>query len=298
LNKNLLYFAARCSEHGIRSQVDSNLNLREISDDEADAIVRSGLGQICGSIDGATQESYVQYRRRGKIDRALRNLSQIVEAKKRLGSQTPDVGWNYLVNRFNEHEIDQARRMAREIGVHIEFKLMSCWDPSWESSFHRTGVLPSSDDGVEAANAATPTAAADGEAAGAPQPIAVRAPQEPPLPPITKSENRGLPMPLSDLRLHPELPSWCMQPFTFMVLNWDGKVMPCCTVHGDEYAIGNLVTDSLEDVWSGVQFRSARKFLYNFGEPQNTGSVCERLPCPVNPKHARSARSLPLVNSP
>jgi radical SAM protein with 4Fe4S-binding SPASM domain len=251
LNENLLHFASVFSRHGIHSQIDSNLTLRDFTDEDAAAIVRSGLSQIFASIDGASQTTYEKYRVGGRIDRALGNLSRIVRAKERLRSSTPDVGWNFLINKFNEHEIDKAREMARDMGVAIEFKLMSCWDESWKSSFHR---------------------AEEARASGAPEQIGVNA--------------RPLPVALEKLQLHPRLREWCSQPFAFMVINWDGNVMPCCSVFGDEYTLGNLLEESIEDVWNNAKLRACRKFLYNYGPRQNTGSVCETMPCPVALKYS------------
>jgi radical SAM protein with 4Fe4S-binding SPASM domain len=247
INENVLYMASACAEHGIRSQIDSNLTLREISDEESDAIVHSGLSRIAASIDGASQQTYERYRVGGNLERALRNLRQLASAKKRAASVTPDISWSFLINKYNEHEIEKAKTMARDIAVPIEFKLMSCWDHSWNSSLHE---------------------------------------QPPPglQEPVAQQDFRPLPLKLSDLTLHGGLHSWCSQPFDIMVINWDGRVMPCCTVYSDEFAIGNLLEDGINEVWNNNKYRDCRKFLYNYGPIQNTGSVCETLPCPLSRK--------------
>ena len=250
LNEHLLYMVSACVDHGIHAQVDSNLTLRDFSDEEAEAIVSSGLSQIFASIDGASQATYEKYRVGGRLDRALENLKQIVRAKKRLGSSTPDIGWNYLIHKHNEHEIDRAREMTGEIGVAIEFNLMSCWDTSWKSSFHKKAEEPS--------------------------PVRPDAPD---------FHAKPLPLPLEKLQLHPQLRDWCSQPFSFMVVNWDGNVMPCCAVFGDEYTLGNLLEERIEDVWNNAKIRACRRFLHNYGPRQNTGSVCETMPCPVSQKY-------------
>jgi radical SAM protein with 4Fe4S-binding SPASM domain len=250
LNKNLLYMASRCAAHGIYSSVDSNLTLRKFSGEEAEEIVQSGLSQIYASIDGATQETYAQYRVGGRLDRALNNLRQLVRAKKRLGLKTPHLGWNFLINKFNEHEMERAQKMADDLGVPIRFELMSCGDPSWLSSYHKQ---PGPEDGHTGDN----------------------------------NSFQALPLPvnLDQMGLHPNLFSWCEQPFSWMVINWDGNVMPCCTVFGDEYSLGNLLHEHIEDVWNNSKFRACRKYLYNYGPPPNSDSICETLPCPLIQKH-------------
>ena len=74
LNRHLPYFASRCREHGIMVHVDSHLNVKYWTDEEARDIVASGLNSILGSIDGASQAAYEKYRVRGKLDMALHNL--------------------------------------------------------------------------------------------------------------------------------------------------------------------------------------------------------------------------------
>ncbi len=44
------------------------------SEEQVRRLVRSGIDEVTFSIDGATPESYVKYRRRGDFDKAIRNL--------------------------------------------------------------------------------------------------------------------------------------------------------------------------------------------------------------------------------
>jgi len=49
-----------------------------------------------------------------------------------------------------------------------------------------------------------------------------------------------------------------------MVINPDGTVMPCCAVYDPKYNFGNILRDSLEEVWNNSYFLSARSiFLIN-----------------------------------
>jgi len=72
------------------------------------------------SIDGATQEGYESYRKGGDLATVLENLSQVAETRRRNHRSRLRVRWQFLIHRGNQHEIDRARKMAREIGV--EFK--------------------------------------------------------------------------------------------------------------------------------------------------------------------------------
>lgn len=85
---------------------------------DAQAIVKSGgLHQLVFSIDGATPDTYGAYRRNGDMAMAFQNIRDIQEAKKRLGAQYPKVIWKFIVMKTNEHQMDLARQMAKDLGV-------------------------------------------------------------------------------------------------------------------------------------------------------------------------------------
>ena len=53
------------------------------TEESAKRLVHSGIDEVTFSIDGASQETYVQYRQRGKFDLAIRNLRVMAEEKRR-----------------------------------------------------------------------------------------------------------------------------------------------------------------------------------------------------------------------
>lgn len=88
-------------------------------DEKARRLVRSGIDEVTFSIDGATQESYERYRRRGRLTVAFRNLRAMVGEKQRLGRDVPVINWRYILFTWNDSdaEMDLARKTAEEIGV-------------------------------------------------------------------------------------------------------------------------------------------------------------------------------------
>ena len=247
LNKDILYFFSRCDVHGIKTHVDSNLNTKLWSGEEAEAIVKSGIGAILGSIDGTTQEAYSKYRVKGSLDMALQNLAALRAARDRLGRSRPFLGWSFYICKFNEHQVDEARRMASELGVGIWFKLLSCEDPTWRSIYH---------DRPDDAVLATPGWVGD-----------------------IYPDSR--PRSIIDMPLHERLPHVCTMPFSTMVINWNGDVYPCDVVYGDDFKLGNLVTQELSDVWFGDNYAKCRDFLRHYGPQQQSGAACQNNPCPV-----------------
>ena len=92
---------------------------------QARRLVHSGIDEVTFSIDGATQESYVKYRQRGRFDVAIANLRAMADEKRRSGREAPFLNWRYILFIWNDsdEEMDIARRLAADIGVD-----RLCWE--------------------------------------------------------------------------------------------------------------------------------------------------------------------------
>jgi Radical SAM superfamily len=90
-----------------------------LTEDGARRLARSGIDEVTFSIDGATQDTYAQYRQRGDFAKAIRNLTALVDEKRKNGLDVPFVNWRYILFTHNDSdaEMDLARRMAADIGV-------------------------------------------------------------------------------------------------------------------------------------------------------------------------------------
>jgi radical SAM protein with 4Fe4S-binding SPASM domain len=108
-------------EHTHRSRVGTNIssNFNWPQPVDINDFIRSGLDYVTVSLDGVTQEAYQKYRVRGDVTEVLDNLRRLISAKRALKSKTPFVEWQFIVFKHNEHEMDQARKLASEIGVDL-----------------------------------------------------------------------------------------------------------------------------------------------------------------------------------
>ena len=90
-----------------------------LTEDGARRLARSGIDEVTFSIDGATAESYAKYRQRGDFAKAIRNLTALVDEKKKNGLDVPFVNWRYILFTHNDsdEEMARARQMAADIGV-------------------------------------------------------------------------------------------------------------------------------------------------------------------------------------
>jgi radical SAM protein with 4Fe4S-binding SPASM domain len=95
----------------------TSTNAHYLKDDIAKRTVESGLDRLIISIDGTTQETYEQYRVGGNLAKVLEGAANIVKWKRELKSKTPFVIFQFLVVKHNEHQVEDVKRLAKEVGV-------------------------------------------------------------------------------------------------------------------------------------------------------------------------------------
>ncbi len=126
LNKQLAEILWYTEAQGIRISMSNGVNLNDATDAQLEAVVKHRVRHIACSIDGATQESYAQYRRGGNFDAVIRNIRRIVEFKRAYHSRYPELTWQFVVFGHNEYELPKARLLAQELGMEFQVKLS--WD--------------------------------------------------------------------------------------------------------------------------------------------------------------------------
>ena len=98
----------------VRTMLSTNIGVKHF---DPEAYVNSGLDYMTISIDGATQSVYEKFRKKGDIETVFKNVRNLIQTKKRLGKRTPMVSWQFLAFEHNQHEIDDAIKLAQEFGV-------------------------------------------------------------------------------------------------------------------------------------------------------------------------------------
>ncbi len=213
LNPDIFELIEISGKNNISTTISSNLNFfpegHEIN------LVKSGLERLIVSLDGVSQESYSTYRKGGKVDWVIANVKRIVDAKKKTGSTLPFIKLQFLVNRFNENEMNLAKQLAENLKVDIEFKtfmfnaknesLRKKWEPRDERF-------------------------------------------------IRYDSTTG-----RDLNLKKYSCDWL---WLYAVINWDGKVTPCCNwMEKGMFEFGDLKTNTFRQIWNNEYFVSARKAM-------------------------------------
>jgi MoaA/NifB/PqqE/SkfB family radical SAM enzyme len=248
LNTHLEDMIELAARKRIVTYVSSNLSL-PLSDDRIRRLVSSGLSELICSLDGASQETYGLYRRKGDFALALENMRRIVRAKRELGLTKPAVVWRMYVFRFNEHEVSRARELAEEVGVD-RFVL--------GTPYLDEGRFPLS---AEDRTAMTQWAASD---------------------PAFNRYHPDHPEYVDPARPM-EVRSRCDWHYVSTAINPDGAVAPCCAVFERGHDFGRLEEGgerrSYMEVVNNPSFRGIReRFAGRRAEP--TALVCEKCPTP------------------
>ena len=255
LNKDLEKMIRLAADKRIVTYVSSNLSL-PIPDARIDALVRSGLSELIVSLDGATQSTYSTYRRNGNFDLAFDNMRRILERKRSLGMTRPAVVWRYFVYRWNEGEMELARKKAAEIGVD---RLV------FATPYLDEGRFPLS---AEDRNAMKTWASTLPEFN---RYHASNPSYEDPQKPILK---RGR----------------CDWHYMSSAINPDGGLAPCCAVFEKDYDFGKLADDraSYMSVINNDTYRAVRD-QFAGRRTATTSTICERCPTPAMMPYARYA---------
>ncbi len=107
----------------------TSTNAHYITDEVAKKTVESGLDRLIISIDGTTQDVYQQYRVGGNLNKVIEGTKNIVKWRKALNSKTPFIFFQFLVVKPNEHQLEEIKQLAKEIGVdEVRFKTAQVYD--------------------------------------------------------------------------------------------------------------------------------------------------------------------------
>lgn len=114
---------------GKKMYTATSTNAHYLDDEMARRTVESGLDRLIVSIDGTTQETYEQYRIGGKLEKVLEGTRNIVKWKKQLNKSTPYLVFQFLVVKPNEHQTEEVKKLAKEMGVDdVAFKTAQVYD--------------------------------------------------------------------------------------------------------------------------------------------------------------------------
>ncbi len=222
LNKNLLPMIRYAHDLGMGVTISTNLNI--LDRDTAHQLMDAGLQKMFVSCDGISDETYDVYHVGGDYTTVMDNIRMLIDEKNRLPGCDTRIIWLFHVFRHNEHEVDRAREMAREMGISIRINKM------------RTDM------GKEIFETAEKAIERDRD----------WIPEDP----------RYCAFDL-DKKEAKQKKDFCSLPWKETVINWDGTVLPCCSVYQEKYSFGNAFEEGFKKVWNSPAYIAARKEIAN-----------------------------------
>ncbi|MFH1618379.1 MAG: radical SAM protein [bacterium] len=219
-----------------RLETHLSTNLNNFSTDDAERLLDSGLDFLILSIDGASPETYSRYRVGGDFNRVIENVKILVQARARRGFKRPYINWQFLVFRHNEHEIETAKKLGRELGVDtVAASPASIPWPDWIPVKEGACLYPEKNDsGIE-----------------------VQAMLN--YPDYLRLKKASLPM--------------CVWPWIAAVVNANGSVSPCCGTEDEKDDYGNALETPFRRLLNNRHFRTAREFVAS-GRKSGVSNAC------------------------
>jgi hypothetical protein len=125
LHKHAVEMCEYIKTHFPHVYLYTSTNGLALNPDRARRLAASGIDEVTFSIDGASQQTYERYRRRGTFSRAIDTLQTMVEARRAGGHDVPFLNWRYIlfVHNDSDEEMERARRLAAGIGAD-----RLCWE--------------------------------------------------------------------------------------------------------------------------------------------------------------------------
>ena len=128
LHKDIISMIELARKHNI--YVVLNTNGHFIKNDElAESLVNSGLNGIIFSIDGASEESYIRYRRGGNFNVVIEGIERLIKTKLKMKSKNPKIYLQFIVMKHNQDEIKDMKKLGKKLKVNkILFKSVQVYD--------------------------------------------------------------------------------------------------------------------------------------------------------------------------
>ena len=103
--------------HGLGFYTRFNTNLASLAEEEAERLVRSQHAEIKVSIESIDPDVFADIRRGTTLGRVIENMRKIHDAKKRLGSNYPEIYVNAILMKATLNGIPEFVAEMNRIGV-------------------------------------------------------------------------------------------------------------------------------------------------------------------------------------
>jgi radical SAM protein with 4Fe4S-binding SPASM domain len=213
------------------------------------------------SLDAAHAEVYEAIRVKAHFDKVLRNLRRLMEARRKLDSDLPEIKLVCVVMRQNLDELPGLVRFAAEEGIRSVSVQHLCHDFTEPTLPPRYGPMR---EFIDAQSLLDEDPARVERAFGEARALALQL---------------GIALRLPNVRPRAHAPDTpgrqrCDWPWRGAYISYDGQAMPCCMVGTpDRASFGNMARDGVVAVWSNAAYEDFRRRL-DSGEPPDICRGC------------------------
>lgn len=233
LNKEIFKMIRYAKRYNIKVTISSNLMVFDGSISKE--LIDSGLDVLVVSLHGASNDSISRYQRGGNFKKAYSNMKNLIRIRESFKKKKPLIQWKFIVNRHNESEIENAKKLFKESGVD---------EISFEDMLPNMGtyVLRSEEECFKELLQWNPK----------------------------NDEYSIFDYKTKKKKFHTSSCNWL---WLMSAINWDGSVSPCCSIWFEKFDFGNCLKSSFMDVWNNENYQNARKIILE--QKINKFNICE-----------------------
>jgi len=129
LNPELLEILKYAHEKKVILTAHNGVNLNNVKEEVLEGLVKYQFRKMSCSIDGTSPKAYEQYRVEGNYETVINNIEKINHFKKIYASKYPVMTWQFILFGHNEHQLQEAKKLAKYLNMSFNPKL------SWDSDF-------------------------------------------------------------------------------------------------------------------------------------------------------------------
>ena len=123
LNPDLIKIIKYAYDKNVKLTAGNGVNFNTIDSNTLEALVIYKFGYLNISIDGASQETYSQYRIGGNFEKVISNIRELNKLKEQHKTIYPKLSWQFILFGHNEHEIFAVKELCKELNMVFNPKL-------------------------------------------------------------------------------------------------------------------------------------------------------------------------------
>jgi len=224
LNPDIVEMIKYASQANLHTMISTNASL--LTQEKSRALLSSGLGEIRFALDGLTKQSFEAFRRGGNFEQVIGNIRRFCQIKQELKKHRPIVTLQFILNRYNQEQIPDIKKFAKEIKA----------DKLYIKPFILSPYAYNEEERKVLARKFFPTKDIDDEEI------------------VYKKENENL--------VPKRQPQRCPAVKRVFTVLANGEMVMCCFDLFGDYSYGNLIAKDFKSLWFSDKGKKMRRLAY------------------------------------